>query len=113
MKIFFSLSLQHFGLELLIDWYVIQQKLPSLAPILRECLRYSVPCDVPQLVQFNIWLIRVEHLVDLHALLCGLALLNIAKDLVFILLCWLVERRVLYLFFQILQPIWQMLGSHV
>ena len=92
LEVLLPLAAEHLAAELLVDRDVVEQELPGLAPVLWKGRRNSIPRDVPQLVQFNVRLVRVEHLVDLHALLLGLALLDVVQDLVLVLLCRLIER---------------------
>lgn len=113
MEVLLSLAGEHFVSKALINWNVVQEKLPCLAPVLWECGRNSIPGNVSKLIELDVWLIWVQHLVDLHALLLRLAFLDIAQYFVLVLLTRFIERRVFYLIFKVFEPIWQMLSAIV
>jgi hypothetical protein len=99
LEVLFPLAFQHLTSEFLVDRNVVKQELPGLAPVLGKRVGDAIPRDVPQLVQLYVGLVRIKDFVYLHALLLGLALLDVRKDLVLVLLRWLIERRILYFLF--------------
>ena len=105
LKVFLPFTPEHFLSKFFVYRHVIQEKLPCITPLGGNVFGYSVPSSISQLFQFNVWLLRIQELVNFDTLFANLALPNFLKQRIFFL------RWFLLLFSEVFQPVFQFLGS--
>ena len=105
LKVFLSFTPEHFLSKFFVYRHVIQEKLPCVTPLGGNVFGYSVPSSISQLFQFNVWLLRIQELINFDALFTNLALSNFLQQRIFFL------RWFLLLISMVFQPVLKFLGS--
>ena len=105
LEVFLSFTPEHFLPKFFVYRHVIQEKLPCITPLGWNVFGYSVPSSISQLFQFNVWLLRIQELVNFDALFTNLALSNFLQQRIFFL------RWFLLLISEVFQPVLEFLGT--